>query len=124
MAQPFPDMLEMLDGGDASAELTSVFDELKGEMLERVRATGSSAKATMTLKLALECDAKGRLTIAYDIDTKRPKAVRAESTYWIDDNLGLAMQPPRNTPIEKFVAGERGESITTNAPKGRTTKEV
>jgi len=123
MAQPFPDMLEMLDGGDASAELTSTFDAIKEEMLERVRATGSTAKASMTLKLSLECDAKGRLTIAYDVDTKRPKAVRAESTYWIGDDLKLALQPPRNTPIEKFAAGERGDSVTTNTSP-RKAKEV
>jgi len=41
----------------------------------------------------------------------------------IGDDLKLALQPPRNTPIEKFAAGERGDSVTTNTSP-RKAKEV
>lgn len=124
--QPFTDFLELLDSGDANSELSDTFDELKGDLMERVRATGTASKATLALKLSLEMNAKGQLTITYDVDSKRPKAVRAESVFWVGDAMECMTAPPR-TPIERYAGGERGETTTTNGdaePKRKPAKEV
>lgn len=92
-------IIGMLEGGEVAAalsgEITETLAKLKELSGDRPK---NKIKGSVTLKLNLEVEA-GAVTIACDIDSKRPKPVRGASFYWLMDDGSLSTEHPQQTDM-------------------------
>lgn len=94
----FVDLLESLDAGRLSDDLTQQLTELLAKLRGRAEIA-RSAKGELTLKLKFVATENGRLQIDADISVKQPKPPKSSDVRWITSDGSLAGADPRQAKL-------------------------
>lgn len=104
--KPFVDWLGTHKKGEVDTELTHHLREL----IEAVQETGKPGTLTLTLKVSRK--GERQVNVIEDVKTKVPVHDRSESIYFVDQQLNLQREDPRQGVLTPFkrdtVAGSEG----------------
>lgn len=91
-------LAEVADGEaaiEASRDLEALVKVINGVAL----AKNGKAKGRIRFDLVIEINAKGDVTLDYDVDVKRPKMPRSSGRMWIGTGGGLTARHPKQVEI-------------------------
>lgn len=101
----FHDLIDALDAGQASAQLTRKMKEIVAENVERARDTGK-AKGTLTLELVFNTAGQnGQTTIGYSIKSKPAPHPTAQTVLYGSDKGTMTARDPRQQPLKFATKG-------------------
>ncbi len=117
-ARGFAVLVQQIDDGMLHAELSEVVQEISGELSKHAINTGGVAKGSITLTLNLSAKANGTVSVEADVKTKRPKAKRPGSVFWLTAGDNLSPENPRQTklPLREVPRAEAREVTDTVTP--------
>jgi hypothetical protein len=91
-------LLDQLEDGQLSYELTEELRELAAKIREVAAANGGKAKGELTLKLNLSLDGEA-FHIGSSFKAKAPELPRRRSIMWQDESGNFSRFPPRQTQM-------------------------
>lgn len=94
-ARSFTRALEAIGGGDLVSDASVALNKLLREVREEVRARGSSAKGSFTLKLAIEVEPNGTVEIKPTIQAKTAERKLARGILYLTPGANLSAKNPR-----------------------------
>lgn len=91
-------LLDQLEDGQLSYELTQELQELASKIREVAQANGGKAKGELTLKLNLSLEGDA-FHIGSSFKAKAPELPRRRSIMWQDESGNFSRFPPRQTQM-------------------------
>lgn len=118
----FAVLVQQLSDGDCHAEASLALHKLGKALLREAHAQRRPVKGELTLKLSLACDARGVVSVAYDVKRKEPAPARPTATLWLTDQGNLSVDNPRQTKLGLREVSRRGPAREVDGADG--AKEV
>lgn len=92
-------IIGLLEGGELAADLGRQITETLAFLKEASSGPRKAkAKGSVVLKLSFEVEG-GAVTIAAEVESKRPKPTRGSSFYWVTDDGALSTEHPQQTDM-------------------------
>lgn len=93
--RPFADVLRDLSKGQLHDELSTLLQDLIGA----VQDTGKAGKLVLTLTVKPLPKTDGMVAVADSVTVKSPELDRNETYYFVDDDLNLTREHPRQQAL-------------------------
>ena len=124
----FAKLVTELGDGECQIELSKALHELVQQLREEALRRGPQgvSKAALTLTLALTAEARGVVTVAYEVKAKPPARLTTATTYWVTKGGNLSAENPRqaNLPLHEVEAPRvhEIEDVRGGPPRRRTAQ--
>lgn len=119
----FAVFLGQVADGDLEREAAKVLYDLVQTLKAEAIPAGGAAKGAITLKLNIEVDIRGQVTVGYDINAKEPTPSRTKSTMWINEDGNVVFEPPRQGKLFPREVGGTKVTLEVTTPSSEA-KEI